>query len=229
MRKRQPKAVMANDLLTGNLSMTEVEHNVFMLLIASIRKEDKLSMETWYTFPLEDYAELAKATRGSAYEATKLACKKLLHQTCIIKNGNSTVLVNLVTAIKFEDGEIKATFHRELFPYISELVSRFTSIDVRECFLIHKPQLKNLYTLLVADRWKGKNTLPKDLEYLYEILNIPLSYRNYKEFNKHILSRAAREFNNLGFGTLQIMPIKEGRRVIKVRITMNWSDKESKL
>ena len=217
LRERHPKAVLANDLLTGKTHMTEVEHNTFMLLVSTIRMETKLDMETWYEFDIETYAELAGVSRSVAYEATKLASKKLLHQTCVIKTDTSTVLVNLVTAIKLEDGKIQATFHKELFPYISELVNRFTSIDVRTIFLLRKPQLKNLYSLVSSDKWKADNTRFYELEELYEMLDVPVSYRNYKEFNKHVLKRGKEEFEKLGLGGLKVEVRKVGRKVVAVR------------
>lgn len=223
----KPKAVIANDFIQGNLPITEVEYKTFMLLVSCIRHKEKLSAEKWYSFSIETYMELAGVTRKVAYTAIRLAASKLLTRKCIIKEETATITCHLVSEVRVssETSEVSARFSPSLFPYLSELRSKFTYIDLRESFLLKNPQICGLYNLLLTHRWnKRQKAITIPLEELYEILDVPKSYRNYKETNKHILSRGSKEFKRLGLCGLRIKPVKQGRSTVSVRLEVDWEE-----
>ena len=223
----KPKAVIANDFIQGNLPITEVEYKTFMLLVSCIRFKEKLSAEKWYSFSIETYMELAGVPRKAAYGAIRLAASKLLDRKCIIKEETATITCHLVSEVRVnaETSEVSARFSPSLFPYLSELRSKFTYIDLRESFLIRNPQICGLYNLLLMHRWnKRQKSIIISLPELYDVLDVPKSYRNYKEANKHILSKGAKEFKRLGLCGLKVKPIKQGRSTTSVELLVDWEE-----
>lgn len=221
------EAKVHNDIIQANLNVSVSEWNVLLLILTSFNQKKRIKESTWHQVNLVDYAELAGISREAAYEAVRVAGDSLLTKIVKLKNGRALKIVHLITGIEvvLADNTIKMSFHPDLLPYISELSSRYTRLDVEQSFKLKNIYVNRLYTLLTVDRWNPRSRLVEyAIEELYDKLAVPDSYRSFKEFNRLVLSRAVKEFKTMELCKVGIEQVKVGRRVGKIRFKVIWPE-----
>lgn len=223
------EAKVHNDIIQSSLDITLPEWNVLLLILTSFNQKKSIREDSWHQVNLVDYAELAGITREAAYEAVRAAGDKLLTRIVKIKNGRTLKLVHLVTGIEvtLADNSIRMSFHPDMIPYISELSSRYTRLDVEQSFKLKNMYVNRLYTLLTVARWDIRSrTVEYSIEELYDKLAVPESYKSFKEFNRLVLARAVKDFKTMKLCRVGIEQVKVGRRVGKIRFKVIWPEHE---
>lgn len=139
-----------------------------------------------------------------------------LYKPIIIENIEKKELetIGIFSSIKYKKGYIDFNFTNEILPFIKNLKNNFTQIDIDNIIKLKLSYSIKLYLFLKKESFKDKIII--DINELYDILEVPKSYRVYREFKRNVLNKVYKDFLNSNFLIKSIEEIKKSRRVIKI-------------
>lgn len=123
-----------------------------------------------------------------------------------------------------KDGMLKYDFHRKLVPLLrqSEL---YTRMEVKVLASFTSKYALGLYETIASKINMRRTSEELDIETFRQWLGVEASKLNrWPDFNRFALKIALDEVNSLSPFAVEIEPIKQGRKVVKVRVS--WSKKE---
>lgn len=159
---------------------------------------------------------------GSVYEQLDKACDELSNfkvsiRTRDSKTGdNGFIKANLFSIVFYKKGVISGRIDPALIPFFWQIKDRFTLFPRDEYNMLKNPYAQQLFTLIMQIRNMGGEDIR--LEDLHTYLDSsPIFVKEYKEFNRRVLSPATEEIikkTNLRF---EWEPLKLSRKVVAIR------------
>jgi plasmid replication initiation protein len=209
--------------------LTFLEKLIFAKMCTMIDPQDTDFID--YTIYIRDIIDILGITDGGgAYQNIVEAAKKLKSRdiTIIVKDkesGREEILdTNLVIGVKRakttkddRDLYVKLSFHPDLKPYLLQLKSNFTLLDIRNFVRLHSGSTMRIYELL--KQYENTNSKQREisLDTLKRMLGVTDKYPKYGNFKQKILEEAQKRINESTDITFTYDEIKNGRKVDAIR------------
>ena len=144
--------VMANQIAEARHRLTVQEQRMILWLIAQIEPKDKDFLT--HTLAVKDFEHIAGVSTGRLYEYVKFVATGLLQRILEIREPGARGWTRFqwFSQVKYHDGEGTFTvrFHELLRPYLLELKSRFTQLDLGQAMKLRGGHSIRFYELLKA-------------------------------------------------------------------------------
>lgn len=225
--QRSYKVIKSNEIVRKaryDLNITELKTLAYM--ISKVKPDDKTLQE--YVFSIPDFCKVCGITdrSGRNYERVKDTLKGMRDKSFwLTQEDGSETLVGWLGKVRIEkkSSKVRIRFDEDLQKYIIGLYSNYTQYELFATLPMTSSYSFRLYELLKSYQYKKeKYSQVFKIEYLKERLAAP--YKNFKDFRVRALDFATREINLYTDLEISWEPIKEGRRVIKVRFDVLQRD-----
>lgn len=183
-----------------------------------------------YEFNIREYARICGLDydNGKNYEDIKATLKQLSDRSMWLDEGNGEeVLVRWLSKVRTNkrSGKAKIRIDEDIAPYLFELKEKFLAYGLRNILAMKSQYSIRLYEILRSYAYQKSKTFEIDeLKKMLMVEDIK-SYRNFKDFRKHVIEIAQEEINELTDISVSFNPILKGRKVIKVEFKIELKNK----
>lgn len=124
-----------------------------------------------------------------------------------------------------EKGALLLSFHPDLKPHYLQLKERFTQYSLSEFMSLPSIYSQRLYEILKS--WNDKPEIVIDIEELYKMLDVPVSFRkDFGAFRRKVLEQAHKDIvgrtdSSLWFDWEPLKGKKSGKKTVAVRFVFN--------
>jgi len=183
---------MDNKLIEAKLDLKSSEEmKIFGIVIAQIDKDDEDFKS--YEVKIKDLEKLTGKKKNE--RQLKALANKMLKKTFYIideKGWTGYTLFNKIRYIR-DEAKLEINFHPDLKPYLLDLKTNFTKINLLNYIHLDSGYAMKIYLLLKQYQTIGKRKF--NVDELREILQTPKSYSNFQLFTQKVLNIAQKEIN----------------------------------
>lgn len=200
---------MGHSLNTAKYSLTPVETDIILKMVAEIRNED------------EDFKPYSfKVTELEAYFGKQLNSQSLKKMAQELRKKNLTIdlegggflVTGWISSFEYKPkmGLIELAFDPKLKPYLIQLKDElYLKGDLRQILQLPSEYAKRIYMLL--KQWELKGSLEVEIAEWQRILEVPKSMKAYGNFKTKALDVAVNYINEKTDLTVSYEPKKTGR------------------
>ena len=200
---------MGHSLNTAKYSLTPVETDIILKMVAEIRNED------------EDFKPYSfKVTDLEAYFGKQLDSRTLKKMAQELRKKNLTIdledggflVTGWISSFEYNAkmGLIELSFDPKLKPYLIQLQDElYLKGDLRQILQLPSEYAKRIYMLL--KQWELKGSLEVEIAEWQRILEVPKSMKTYGNFKNKALDVAVNYINEKTDLTVSFEPKKTGR------------------
>jgi hypothetical protein len=200
---------MGHSLNTAKYSLTPVETDIILKMVAEIRNED------------EDFKPYSfKVTDLEAYFGKQLDSRTLKKMAQELRKKNLTIdledggflVTGWISSFEYKPkmGLIELAFDPKLKPYLIQLQDElYLKGDLRQILQLPSEYAKRIYMLL--KQWELKGSLEVEIAEWQRILEVPKSMKSYGHFKTKALDIAVNYINEKTDLTVSYEPKKTGR------------------
>ena len=226
---RKNTVVKANDLIQkSRFSLSLQQQKVVLYLISQITPIDedfKL-----YEFSIVEFCKVCGIDydSGKNYADLKAAIKEIADKSVWIRlaNGKQT-LVRWIEKPYIDDnsGIVQIKLDADMKPYLLQLKENFTQYELLWTLNFKSKYTIRLYELVKSIHYHELDTYSREfeLEELRQMLGAE-TYKTYQTFKVRVLEPAIEEINQYSDKNVSYEPIKNGRSVSKIRLTITTKD-----
>lgn len=200
---------MGHSLNTAKYSLTPVETDIILKMVAEIRNEDEdFKPYSFKVTDLEGYFGKQLDSRTLKKMAQELRKKNL---TIDLEDGGFLV-TGWISSFEYKPkmGLIELAFDPKLKPYLLQLQDElYLKTDLRQILLLPSEYAKRIYMLL--KQWELKGSLEVEIAEWQRILEVPKSMKSYGHFKTKALDVAVNYINDKTDLTVSYEPKKTGR------------------
>jgi|AntRauTorckE5430_2_1112549.scaffolds.fasta_scaffold06056_2 plasmid replication initiation protein len=226
----------SNSLVEARYKFNMWETRVFTKMITMVRSNDE-DFKPYRIYLRDIIQEFGLDKDKASYELLRDGANTLLQKEVSIfqetddglNETRTHLIVSATTQVHGSNTNyIEVTFHPKMKPHILELKNRFTVYDVKNILNLPSSYSVRIYELLKQYEKIGYRTF--DFEGLKEIIGAKEMHRNakgkavvkdnyplYGSFNQKILKKAQQHLLLHTDLCFEFEPLKQGRKVIKVR------------
>lgn len=198
-----------HSLNTARYSLTPVETDLVLKMVAEIRNEDEdFKPYSFKVTDLESYfgKQLDRRTLGEM-------ARNLMRKPITINKGSGSFLVcNWVSSFEYKAkmGLIELSFDPKLKPYLLQLQDElYLKTDLRQILQLPSEHAKRIYMLI--KQWELKGSLEVNIAEWQKILETKKTMKPYGTFKKSVLDVAVKYINERTDLTVSYSPKKTGR------------------
>lgn len=231
---RKNTVVKANELIQkSRFSLSLQQQKVVLYLISQITPFDedfKL-----YEFSIVEFCKVCGIDydSGKNYADLKAAIKEIADKSVWIRlaNGKQT-LVRWIEKPYIDDnsGLIQIKLDADMKPYLLQLKENFTQYELLWTLNFKSKYTIRLYELVKSIHYHELDTYSRDftLEELRGMLGAE-TYKTYQTFKVRVLEPSIEEVNQYSDKNVSFEPIKNGRAVSKIRLTISTKNTVDRL
>lgn len=231
---RKNTVVKANELIQkSRFNLSLQQQKVVLYLISQITPYDedfKL-----YEFSINEFCRVCgiDATSGNNYADLKNAIKEIADKSIWIKleNGKQT-LVRWIEKpyINENSGIIQIKLDADMKPYLLQLKRNYTQYELLWTLNFKSKYTIRLYELVKSIHFHELEDYSREFELddLRRMLGAE-TYKTYQTFKSRALEPAIREINGYSDKNVSYEPIKRGRAVVKIVLTVSSKDTFDKI
>ncbi|WP_208373126.1 replication initiation protein [Helicobacter pylori] len=132
--------------------------------------------------------------------------------------------------LKYKDGEatIKYQLNDCLKPYLLGLERSFTQIPLQHIVPINSGYAIRIYQMLLSELKQNRNEVEMELLYLQDVLCVPKSMYIFGSFKQKILNPSLEEINCHTEIVAEATPIKEGKKIVRLKFEIAYKNKEQR-
>jgi hypothetical protein len=200
---------MGHSLNTAKYSLTSVETDIILKMVAEIKNEDEdFKPYSFKVTDLEGYFGKQLNPRSLKKMAQELRRKNL---TIDLEDGGFLV-TGWISSFEYKPkmGLIELAFDPKLKPYLIQLKDElYLKGDLRQILQLPSEYAKRIYMLL--KQWEQKGSLEVEIAEWQRILEVPKSMKSYGNFKTKALDVAVNYINEKTDLTVGFEPKKTGR------------------
>ena len=231
---RKNTVVKANELIQkSRFSLSLQQQKVVLYLISQITPFDedfKL-----YEFSIVEFCKVCGIDydSGKNYADLKAAIKEIADKSVWIRlaNGKQTLVRwNEKPYIDDNSGLIQIKLDADMKPYLLQLKENFTQYELLWTLNFKSKYTIRLYELVKSIHYHELDTYSRDftLEELRGMLGAE-TYKTYQTFKVRVLEPSIEEVNQYSDKNVSFEPIKNGRAVSKIRLTISTKNTVDRL
>lgn len=216
-QERQQIATKANELIQKTrYSLSVEEQKIILYALSKINKDDVALHDM--TFDIIEFKHLC-GIEGEAHLRIKKTLEQLQSKAFWIeidKDTEACVHWFQKVHMKKHSGKVIVKFHEDLVPYILQLKNCFTSFSIYPTLAMKSKYSIRLYELLksyeaIGDWWFTLEDFQKKLD---------VSYPLFADVRRKVIEVAVKEINLYSDLSATWEPVKEGRKVTKIRFSI---------
>lgn len=227
--QRNKLVVKSNDLIQkSRFSLTVQQQRVILYLISKIGYGDEDFKE--YEFDIKDFCRVCGIydESGKHYAELKRQVKEIRDKSMWIEisEGEEVLLSWLDGArISRNSGKIKVRLSENMKPYLLQLRDNFTQYEIAYILCMKSKYSIRLYELVKSIHYKELETYTKTfaVEELRKRLNAG-TYPRFCNFNQRVLKPAIQEVNIYTDKEISYEPVKRGKKVETIEMTIRTKD-----
>ena len=231
---RHSTVVKANELIQkSRFSLSLQQQKIVLYLISQITPYDedfKL-----YEFSIIDFCKVCGIDydNGKNYTDLKNAIKEIADKSIWIKLSNEKeTLVRWIEKPYLNDrsGIIQIKLDADMKPYLLQLKGNFTQYELLWTLNFKSKYSIRLYELVKSIHYHELDTYSRDFELdeLRRMLGAE-TYKTYQTLKARVLEPSIEELNTYSDKNVSFEPIKSGRAVSKIRLTITTKDTVDRL
>jgi plasmid replication initiation protein len=198
------------ELNNARYSLTAVETDIIMRMIAEVRNEDEDFKP--YRFKVSELEKKMgkQLNRGNL----KTIALELRRKNLTIDKGTDGFLVTgWVSSFEYfaKTGEMELCFDPKLKPYLLKLQGHFAMSDIRQIFQLSSEYAKRIYTIF--KQWEKVGNYTIEVSEWQKILEVPKSLLVYADFKRKVLEVAKDQINKNTDLSVDYKEIKTGRKI----------------
>ena len=212
-----------NKLIQAKYSLTLQEKRLIYWLISEIKPDDRdfkpyrVSVKELTTF-------LGLENNNRIYQQMAQVTERLMRRVMKIEEPENESLLQVawVSSARYHLGKgcVDISFDPQLKPYLIQLKSHFTSIELRYAIHLQSVYAMRIYELLKQYRKIGERVLP--IVELRDMLGIlPHKYQYINDFRRYVIDIAQREINAKTDIRFDYSELKQGRRITEIRFVVS--------
>lgn len=217
----------SNSLAMAKYDMSSLEQKVFLILVATIKKEDKEFKNT--VFKIVDLAELMGVSPQMLYRDLKKLSKSIVSKSIEIKSENGDwEVINIVSSAKYKSnsGTIELKINKDAEPYLLQLQKLFTSFKLENALNLDGKYAIRIYQQAKSNIFSGGTYLLELEEFKNQLKLTQKSYQQFSNINLKVLTPAINEINEKTDIDIQVEPKKVGRKVVALKFQAKNKDKQ---
>ena len=217
----------SNVLVDGRYRFNLQEQKILLQIISKVRMDEK-EFSSYFV----SWNELKKASNDRLDTAKKIdeSCEKLKNKTIKIKKGNVEDNFGFLSGWTTTPGQgvhfrIDPSRRSMLLDLIAD--GNFTLYNLECAMAMSSSHSIRLYEIMKSHQWKKQPVIVslKDLKWSIDIGEKSPTYDDFSNFRVHILEKAQKDFKKHTDITFEYVPIKEGRKVVSLEITVKENRK----
>lgn len=215
--------VKSNPLIRARYDYSMAELRLIITVVSQINSNDIDFKE--YSLQAKEYSEMIDSKFKDEYARLQELGNKLMSKPIKIQlSAKNFLICNWFNGFKYENGEIKVSFHPDLKPHLLQLKEQFTSYKLENIL-----KMKSIYSIRIyelAKSWESKGSFTMDLNELKEVLGAKETYPLYADFKKRVLERALIDINENSDIVLIFREIKTARKVTAIYFKLDKKEYE---
>lgn len=221
------KVRKSNVFIDGRYRFNLQEQKILLQIISKIRMDEK-EFSSYFV----SWADLKKISNNRLDTSTKIdeSCEKLKNKTIKIKKGNVEDNFGFLSGWTTTPGQgvhfrIDPSMKSMLLDLLSE--GKFTLYNLECAMAMNSAHSIRLYEIMKSHQWKKQPVIVslKELKWSIDIVENSPTYDDFSNFRVHILEKAQKAFKRHTDITFEYVPIKEGRKVVSLEITVKENRK----
>jgi plasmid replication initiation protein len=222
---------MSNALTRAGHGLTLAEKRIVMIAVSKLDsyRPAKPGDVPRTKITAAEYAELAKCSMPTAYEALQDAAKQLYNRSITFyepahkRNGKplppTRVQMRWVGEAKYHDGEgwVELAWWPRLLPHLTGLQRQFTTYQLQQASALRSAYSWRLLELLT--RFESTGWAEYTIEDFKASMDAPPSLSDFGQVKRRIIDPAVKELTEKDGWLIQWQPIKAGRKVKALRFT----------
>ena len=216
-------AVQSNSMINSKYELSEVQQKLILLAIAQIKTDDEKFFK--YSCSVAELEErLGVEIKHRQFRDT---CEDLFKKPIRINNGRSWKLFNWFSSMQYIDEEARFEFKisDDLIPYLLNLKKHFTAYNIEQALFFKGKYTTRFYQFLIQAQHQQAKKRTFELEELYELLQLPPTFREYKHFKSKVLEPSLAEINAKSDIKAAYEPTKKLRKkVLEITIYFDFKD-----
>ncbi len=203
--------VKKNPLVNARYKLSPLEIKIVFSVISMIEKDDS----DFWTYQVKiDHLD-------SDYRNIQRVCRGLMTKVFEIKEDDGWLMLNWFSHIRYKQKErvIECAFDPNLKPYLLHIKDNFTAYTLSSVLSMASTYSIRLYELLKEYEGLGARTF--NLDDLQDILQLPKSYRVWRDFKKRVLESAEKDINADTDINISYNFVKSGRKITAISFVID--------
>lgn len=216
-------AVQSNSMINSKYSLDPTQQKLILLAIAQIKTAD----EKFFKYSCS-VAELEEKL-GVKLNETRIKdlAKDILRKPLEIKEKGKWIGCNWFSAFIYYTDAARFEFEISptLTPYLLNLKEHFTTFNIEQAIKFSGKYTTRFYQFLIQAQHQQAKKRTFELEELYELLQLPPTFREYKHFKSKVLEPSLAEINAKSDIKTAYEPTKKLRKkVLEITIYFDFKD-----
>jgi len=227
-RSRRSIVTKSNALIGAKYELSLVEHRVILACAAQLDGRKLLPKDNQFTVTARSFAEMFEVPLCNAYVCLANAANALFDRDIARIGGTVQQRMRWVYMVEYRSGEgrIVLGFSPTIAPYLTRLNRQFTSYCLSDIRTLSSTNSIRLYEMLIQFRNTGVFSIA--LDELRERLIGSQKYPRYSNFRQRIISPTVCELNQKTSLEVEVIEVKEGRRVARLEFGFRDSSPANK-
>lgn len=219
--------VKSNALVEARYRLSLQESQVILWLLTQIQPED----EDFKSHKLDttDFAKMLRVDVESRYRELRKVTRQLMQRVMDIQEPDTQDYIQVAwlssAHYKSKQGHVLLEFSPKLKPYLLQLKSHFTKIDIVDTL-----KLKSIYAVRVFElllQYVSVGSRKMNLSDLRAYCGVkPEEYADYFDLKRYVINKARTEINSKTEYDIDYTEIKESRKVVAIEWTIKKKDLE---
>lgn len=226
-KEESVKVRKSNVFVSGRYRFGLLEQKLLLQVVSKVGWDQKEFTEYFV-----NWKEIQSLSKDNLNTVAKIdeACEKLKNKTIKIRKGNVEENFGFLSGWRTTAGQ---GVHVRIDPGMREMLldllsnGQFTLYSLECAMSLNSPQSIRLYEIFKSGQWKQQPVL-YSLDEIKWALDIPLDSPTYKDFGSlrvNVLERAQKAFKKNTDIVFTYIPIKEGRKVVSLEVTVRENQK----
>lgn len=234
-KKKQPqrqltppsKVRKSNVFIDGRYRFNLQEQKILLQILSKVRMDEK-EFSSYFV----SWAELKAISNNYLDSVKKIdeSCEKLKNKTIKIKKGNIEDNFGFLSGWKTTPGQ---GVHFRIDPGMKTMLldllgdGNFTLFNLECAMALSSAHSMRLYEVLKSQQWKKQPVTLSldDIKWSLDIDKASPTYSDFGTFRVHILDKSQKAFKQHTDIVFTYIPIKEGRKVVSLEITIKDNSK----
>ena len=218
--------VKSNSLVEARYRLSLQESQIILWLLMQIRPEDEDFKS--HKLQIKDFADLVQVNEGNRYSELRKITKHLMQRVMEIYEPSMDKLIQVAwlssAEYKFKEGYVLLEFSPKLKPYLLQLQSHFTKIDLVDTMKLKSVHAIRVFELLLQYLIIGKRKIT--IDDLRSYCGITKNeYNFYADVKRYVIEKAKNEINAKTEYEIDYTEIKESRKVVAI----DWTIKKKRI
>lgn len=225
--EKPSKVRKSNVFIDGRYRFNLQEQKILLQIISKIRMDEK-EFSSYFV----SWADLKKISNDRLDSAKKIdeSCEKLKNKTIKIKKGNVEDNFGFLSGWSTTPGQgvhfrIDPSMKAMLLDLLGE--GKFTLYNLECAMAMKSAHSIRLYEIMKSHQWKKQPVIVAldEIKWSLDIDKNSPTYSDFGTFRVHILEKAQKAFKQHTDIVFDYVPIKEGRKVVSLEITVKENRK----